>query len=703
MDRPSDSLKFFADQLARQLSTDDGARLAQLLRLLSTDPPGPAPAPGASAGPPDVQRVGIWQRTGGDEPFVRDQERRLEWPMWANAGEIPAKAGGRRVLLLGESVARGFLYDPAYNPAGVLAALLESRLGPGEVEVVDLARTSQGREIKDLALAAAVLEPDAVVLFCGNNWRYELPTEPLERGVLAAAVRERGPAGYREHAEEFVRRTSEEIVDEVSAFYAERGVPVLWIAPEFNLADWRDPVANAAHLPDDGNPRWAALYGTARAALAEGRFEEAAEAARRMVELDQGTNAAGHYVLADCARAAGDEDAARAALEAARDAQIWDTTVVYAPRSTAPVLAALREGAERHGGLLVDSPELFREHLGGGIPDRRLFIDYCHLNAEGIRVTMAAAAAALLGAFKETAVSWRELLAEAPGPEAGAEAETLFLAAVHNAHWWQDGELVEHSIERSVGLSDRLAPLMSAYLELQARRTPMLMCESAERLLKAGSPQIQRYLFVNVRQYLDPLITGSIANVLAKYGQDVRRQVEKVWIDEHSVGLRKADLLDPSYNSAGRQALELQWSTPGAPAYERNYYKAFSARSVFFFVGEAGRPVELDATWRTPHPAGAGGQVSVEVNGRPVATASGGAGWERHGISLPGEIVCDGLNEVVLAWPSPAFPGDAGIRRFSADVLAGRTPDPYCSFGDVHTFTAVAGGAGDSDRPGAGR
>ena len=57
-----------------------------------------------------------------------------------------------------------------------------------KVEVIDLARTNLGYEVRELALAALQLEPDIAIVFAGNNW-----------GSLAADVcryRRNGPSSF---------------------------------------------------------------------------------------------------------------------------------------------------------------------------------------------------------------------------------------------------------------------------------------------------------------------------------------------------------------------------------------------------------------------------------------------------------------------------------------------------------------------------
>ena len=648
-----------------------------------------SPSPKYWDGPLDAGRVGIWKRTSinGEDVFVRDEAAFHEWHLWANIARIPPKRTSRRIVLLGESVARGYLYDPAYNPAKVLKKILESHLGQGAVEVVDLARTSIEMEIREVAIAAAALQPDVVASYCGNNWNYRHPTDPLGAGILGAVIRDRGVAGLKGHAETVLRRRAEQVIDNISAFYAADGIPVLWITPEFNLGGWRDPAANAAHLPGDRNEQWLAHHATARAALSAGDREGAAKAALQMIDADQGTSAAGYYILAECGVGSDGSGDVRTALEAARDASNWDTAVSLTPRISSTVLSVLRERSRMRGGLVVDSADLFRDHLNGEIPGRRMFLDYCHPTSEGIRVTMAAVASILLDVFGAKTATWREILPQAPQPTADVESEAYFLAAIHNAHWWQDSATVEHYIAESLRFSTHLVPLMTAFVEQQARRIPHMLSRSAETIFESGSVQIQQYLFGREHECLDPLICAVIVKGLRRIGVEPVPRLDRLWREEHSPENGPLDLLEYYYLSATRQPHEVEWVVPGSQSRDRDYYKAFSPVSRFCFVGKAHHSVVLDITWRVPHAAKIEESVQVRVNEHPLGVLLGGTTWTRHEIIVPESLVCDCLNEVVLEWPSPAFPGNAAIQAASEAAAVGATPDLYCSFGDLHALT----------------
>ena len=84
-------------------------------------------------------------------------------------GPVAVPVAGRRekrLCLLGESTAAGYLLAPDLTPAKVLRRRLGDRW-----DVVDLARTNERLEsLVDTAEAALQLDPDRLVVFTGNNW-----------------------------------------------------------------------------------------------------------------------------------------------------------------------------------------------------------------------------------------------------------------------------------------------------------------------------------------------------------------------------------------------------------------------------------------------------------------------------------------------------------------------------------------------------
>src|SRR5690349_20233102 len=156
MQRPPESLKSFADRIAQAAASEEADQLVRMLRIAGLagevgnrfasldDVDAPSSMVVNEPGVPLKQSrfVGIWERRteNGKTSFLRRLETMDTWHYWANIGRIEPKGSKLRVLLIGESVARGYIYDPAFNPAMALQMILDEHYGKDQVEVIDLAR-----------------------------------------------------------------------------------------------------------------------------------------------------------------------------------------------------------------------------------------------------------------------------------------------------------------------------------------------------------------------------------------------------------------------------------------------------------------------------------------------------------------------------------------------------------------------------------
>lgn len=687
MEHSSEFIKAYANRLAElALSKDriDFVRMLSLAGLLG----GPASAaePAARKGP---DRVGIWERKNekGRDVFVRSNDMAGEWHLWAGNGRIEPKQARRRVVLIGESVARGYLYDPQFNPAMALQNMLQSQLGKVEIEVTDLARTNLKWEIRELAHQALLLEPDAVVIFAGNNWNAEFSSK-TDLSSLREVLAQQGIPGLKKFIEDRLASEVRRLVDDIASTCKAKDIPVIWIVPEFNLVDWRDADTSVPYLPNEAHLDWMHYQEQAQRAIENNAFTAASELARKMVELDHGVNAQGRHILAEYSRRTEDLEAARYWLEQARDATIWDLSRVVSPRCYSVTQNALREQvAKHHNSHLVDLPAIFKQYLRGEIPDRRLFLDFCHLTVQGIEVAMAAASSSLINALTGQQVPWRALLLNSAAPSRQAQAEGAFLAAIHNAHHHQPFVVVEHHIQMALQMWPGIARIMTYFLELQTRRTPMLMCKSAEQIAGFGSPLVPNYLLRKNTQQLDVVLLNAITSSLKKAGVDLTRTLAQLRQEEHSATVRQCNLLDYYYCSSTGQSQEIMWAIPreleARLRRRSDYYKAYGRSSRFLFIGEKDHPVKLELTCRTPN---AGAVLSLSINQKQVANITADTRWETWDITIPGNLVDQGLNEVVIHWPVPQADGEQPW-YLEGDPSEG-LPDPFPLFGEIHSLVA---------------
>jgi hypothetical protein len=706
MERPPELLKSLANQLAESAVSKDTAEVIRMLRVMglffrsSNHAPNQLPSDPVNDHPgptPNLNRVGIWERKlkDGRSSFVRRMDMRGEWNYWANIGRIDPKRGQRRVVLMGESVARGYFYDPQFTPAMALEGVLRRSLGQGEFEVVDLARTSLEMEgLLELAMSAIALEPDAIVIFAGNNWGLtftndaRILSDPEIQLAISAILREQGVPGLKRYFEERLANDVGRLVKEIASLYGAKGIPVVWIVPEFNLVDWRDAETNAPYLVGETNRGWAVHREAALDALREGNLSKAADSAARMVELDKGVCVTGLYILAECKRRSGDQDSARRCLEMARDALIWDPSRMVSPRAYLIEQETLRNEVSKYGNGLVDLPRLFKEYLAGELPDRKLFLDYCHLTSQAIRIAMAATASRLIKMLKGVDIPWSALADEMVGPEREVEGEAAFLAAIHNAHWWQTDELVQYYCLQAVEAAPKIIQVMANFIDSQTRNAPMLMCRSAEQIAAVGSPLIQQYLLRHNRQYLDPYLLDAVVDSLKRLQIDVRDHLDRLRLEEHSVTRRDVDLLDLYYCFASKQPQELRWVLNDRVRTELDvdYFKAYGVESRFIFVSEANCHARLSLTCRLPSKTE--GIVSIEVSGKRIAEIAVTRSWKTWDITVVGELVREGINEIVIRWPNAEFSSEKALEEVAQDILQGAYPSLFPVFGEIHRFVA---------------
>ncbi|MEK6276210.1 MAG: hypothetical protein AABM30_12895 [Actinomycetota bacterium] len=656
-------LRPLTERLSRLLATDDGTEILSVLQRLRLE----MLAPSTEDASPEQGslRLGVWDaelQPDGSVEFLRSEDCAEEWRYWADVERIPPKQGAR-VVLLGESVARGYLYDPAVTPARVLGAMLR-------VDVVDLARTDLvPGELPELAEALPALEPDAVVLFAGNNWLNAVLDAPEDMELLARAIRRDGFAACREaFLNDVVVKRCGNVLDRMAGILGALEIPVVVVVPEFNLADWRnEPTLLVPVLPKGRNVPWMAALEQAERALVEGRLEDVALHATEMIELDGGTSAVPHELLAK-ARPAD----ARAHLEAARDA-VCGLLLPHSPRCTSHVQELLRSKSSEHGFALVDLPRLFAEHRGGLLPDRALFLDYSHLTLEGIRVAMTEVAERLVPLIGDGA----ELQAAQIEIDPAEEAAAHFLAAIHNAHYGQSYEVIRHHCSAALDLAPSVSGLMLGFLDYQHGYAEPWMCKSFDEV--ARRPNVRRYLAPEgrrpMRRLADVILVEAIVDVLASHEIPLQ--------EDGAPPGEPIDLLAGRHQSSTFRE-EGGYTFGPKPAYRR----FFGLVSAFQLRCAAPAPLRLRLTCRVPSANGQSPPVEVRVNGAAIGELPASATWATAELEVPGAEIRAGANRIEIAWPLLEPRWEEQLERAARSLERGVRPDVLPVFGEVHALTA---------------
>ena len=683
MKHHSSQFKDTAGRLAQLFESEEGERILRLITQLSS-------ANGShteeTAEPSGKLRVGTWEAT--DDPngraFVRVEIG--EGHLWGSAQRIPPKGARRRVVFVGESVARGLLYDPHFNPALALQEMMNAACGPAEIEIVDLARTDLSHErLQNLIPPALHLEPDALVIFSGNNWHPLVKAGDDQFLEMAAALREAGSwRSIRETCESYLIAKAKETLRSLKMIVDERRIPVVFVLPEFNLADWRTECDGPPLLSASDTAAWLSARCKAEELLKSNQWEKAESLGRRLMELDEGTTAAGSNILAEISRRRGDLEAARSFLKMGLDASVcWPFHL--SPRCFSVTQQTIREGATAHGVHVVDLPREFTRYRGGEAAGRELFLDYCHLSLEGITVSMALTAETLLPLLNYPNKSWKELaqVDMKVGPKLNSEAH--FLAAVHNANWGQSFEIVRHHVRKALEWDRGIARMMQLFLDFNVKRVPASLCRSFEQLCDLKSVAAVNLLHTHSvnQKFLNPTLITAVAEGLEEFGIPTRAGLESLLVKEHAVQNGTVNLVDAFY-SAGSFSRPVVDTRP-------EFYKATARNTTFSFVSDKPETLGFALTLKTPDVASVQ-TISVRLNQTALIDIPATNRWTTTTFTAPANLVHSGLNEVEISWPLPVWSHEKQKEHVADCLEAGEVVEITPIFGLIHSFRVSTSG-----------
>jgi hypothetical protein len=574
---------------------------------------------------------------------------------WAGVDYVPPPAGARRVVVIGESVARGGSYEPVFTPTGALARQLE-RMAPGAYQCVDLAKASASVEdLTHLACQLPLVEPDVLVVIAGNNWAQTGVTgedgvinDDGLSGAMAGSLREGGYAAMRRtFIDRAVLPRARRFLDSVLALHTARGTQIVVVVPEFNLRGWVPPVeVEVPALAPGPLARWYELRAGAEHACAAADWEGVRAAAGEMSRLDGGTSPVPGQLLARAGLAAGDGAATRAGLEASRDALAGLGLPWCTPRIIGEVADLLTGFAAGHGFRCVDLRAVLASKDGLGLPDRRLFQDYCHLTDTGMELMMSAVADAIAGHPPGTTP---------PGPGIAPAFRSLMhlTAAVHSAYCGQPVDIVDWYLRAAVGADPQVTAFLAALLEVIEGADPR-WTHSAIELLAAG---IQH-------------VAGALAPVLLS-----RDAPRTMW------ALRAAlwDVLGTAPSPAGTE-IDLLYSRWPMPS--QGYQRSTSQRQPFGFALHQPLAGTLGLTYRMPDaPPGSAAQVSL--NQQPLGTLAASTSWAQACFELPAQATRAGMNWLRIHWPVPAIDTSQRYAAATAALHRDAFPDVLPVFGEL--------------------
>ncbi|QXU43264.1 hypothetical protein [Pedobacter sp. D749] len=629
----------------------------------------------------EEERIGIWslQNTVDKPTYVRDIKFYNEWHLWANASMINLLKEKNRIVLLGESVARGYFYDPYYNPAKALEKFLcDQDIYPAS-EIIDLARTSLDLTgLYDIFNSCIKLQPDVVIIFAGNNWWTELGGSIMD--YLSNQVdRQSQPSveAVKEYLEGELKKRVEEFIDDTVAKAKAHKFRIVFVIPEFNLLDWKSTKSEQiiSRLDCDNTSVWVQKKIEAEQALRNGDYVQLEAFSQGLIALDK-THPIGYELLATSAINLGNFDLARKALEDARD-----TAIVFRSSSKPRIFSTIKHTilakAESYPSLeVVDSLDVLTPGAKV-LPNRDIFLDYCHLTIKGIDLTMQAVAKLLTGVDKYNC-GYPEMQL----PEHVVPMAHLF-AAIHNAHLGQNDEIVTDHCLKAVK-SAKVRKFMPLYIDMSTRRLQSILCNSFEQIIINGDlEQYQKgteLLHAPNNKKLDLILVDAMISALKTFGLDLEKSTSELRIAEHGL-ITEINLLESFY-------LLDEHSPP--VVMERAFYQARQLESNFLMVISNVRQVELNLITRTTNDNYSSNNLELCLNGQLMASFSLTKDWAHHKILLSPDALSTGNNVLSIKWPI----ANDSFSSLLINKRSLKTVDDYFNamfhvFGEIQTFTAT--------------
>lgn len=683
MIRPPEQTKTSAATLANAVFAETSpVHLAEMLSGsgLSGNEPQKAKLPVSSEAPERV-RVGIWEsrQENGNIRFVRTHEESPHH--WANVESIPAKSHRPRVLLLGESVARGHFYDPGFSFAAALRSVLDFA-GAQEIEIVDLARTSLTYSgLRQLLHESLALQPDAYIVFAGNNWGFSFES-PLQQ--FAKIVREGGQiSDLKTYCEESLIDATRSMVQTIANVARNIRVPCLLVVPEFNLKDWHNERSwETPFMGSQERAEWESAQKRARRAIAGDRLAQAERLAKRMIALDDGTTPAPYEILAEIALLQGDLERSRSCLESARDAGMF-LPIMRTPRCYRLVQENLRKEGDLQQLTVVDLRERFREYLRGGLPDRHLFLNYCHLTLEGLRITAALVVESLLSALKRPSPSWTCLRKTPFDIGSRTSSEASFLAAFQNCVWGQPLEIVEFHLREAIRLDRTICNTITRFLTGLLRPAPLMLCSELVPIVEYGTA-LTKYFFIAAPLFGEKSWTfrliNSLISVLQPHVPNLQSIVDRLLLEEHAATAVPVNLLQRYYCSNSLD--DQDWLHP------HGYYRAYNRKSVFRVIRGAGRILRLSCVARIPGRHDKPRKARVCINDRWNFSFYLTDHWQKFQFIVPDEALVEGLNIITITWPPVSWTREERLNYLTSQWEHGRVPEITQAHGHIHSFLA---------------
>lgn len=600
-----------------------------------------------------------------------------------------------RMLLIGESAAGSWGFFGQHNLASLLESILSGDTA-GSCEIVDLTCVNANWRDNSLPLlrAGMTLDPDVVIIYCGNNEaRWLLPT--LMNGDLNNAP---GTFNLRwsfasGQVDEATRLLPPLFLESLGPLVAESietcrafGKPVLFVIPPYNFETWTPPERIPAGLSSKQLRSWTDLIEQSESALRSGEVQDAIQAAKAAVDLDGGSCQRSLHVYAQALHF-NDPSSAKQSFHKSAFAG-FGPFVQAVPSFPWQAAEKLRSLLATFNAPYVDLADIF-EHADRAPP---LFLDYCHLSERGLRI-----AANAIGRSLTTMG-----LAPEPHDSAGSASDTLYsddvrheiglaslCAALHSFQNRQPDHIVtgwlQECLERAPALRSLLG-FISRVLCLYQREWITLQ---HLRSIGIGPSLLPERFAIFILKFIyharfDVRLCEMISVVLGEdnYWDTVAPQVQ-TQLNDLNGDLRRLFYLDirKGFSLTQREMSRRGWERPGTDFVADEFES-----QVMFACGEA-RPNTI--IFRVSPPVfGAQIDFTVTLNHQSLGEMTCRDAHTSFSLDIPSGALLDRLNVLVFRWNEMMGPCDIPHIDERTDFVEAFGPYPIAAL--LHDLRVIS-------------
>ena len=604
------------------------------------------------------------------------------------------EAGAIRICYFGESAALGYLYAPHFSPAEYLEQVLNKSFKTKKFEVIDLSQTNETLDSMAEKMHSSIeLSPDMWVIFAGNNWSL-LETPEFSPGFTSLINRQQIGRlilqnSYDELADQVVKKRLNKIgrtLEKINLLAKEFKIEPILVIPEVNLADWesRQPIPD---FPDPVINQWYQVYENCLKFIETSEWDKLLESSFKMWEMDQGTCSTTYRLISIAHMNLGNLEKAKAAARAEIDSIMLPFMgFLNAPQITSYDQEVLRRAASFYGFKLIDVPNLIAEKYPGKLPDRELFLDYCHFTIDGIRL--------VIQEIEKQIYLLLNLNSDenSPGdvsPEISKEEEALaqFGAAIHTAHRLVGvsgkNKMIDYWCRKAYHTSPGISKTMLDFVEARASNIPAVLTAAQQRNLH--SPY--RLLHSHGWKYsgnLDIDIILAIQEVLKHDYPETEEWINQSLLRSHSVEDHSYDLIDTGnylWNplvQAYADLLKPYWAGTSA------VFRAIWPRTDFVLISTANRDLDANLVAKVSS-LRSSNDLRISVNSKEIGTPQINNSFHPINFCIPGEVLQSGVNKLTIDWP-PLSRTNHNLSTKAERLLLGEEVELVPVFGEIFSL-----------------